>query len=71
MSSVYLYKDCKVIPEKNFVVEGLESYLSGLTSISIANFQYQRNDLNLTIKIDKSQIYTESLSTYNYNYLYL
>lgn len=69
MSSVYLYKDCKVIPEKNFVVEGLESYLSGLTSISIANFQYQRNDLNLTIKIDKSQIYTESLSTYNYNYL--
>lgn len=69
MSSVYLYKDCKVIPEKNFIVEGLETYLSGLTSISIANFQFQRNDLNLTIKINKSQIYTEALSTYNYNYL--
>ena len=69
MSSITLYKDCKIIPSKNFVVEEIESYLTGLTQITISNFQYLRNDLKLSIKIDKEQVYSESLATYNYNYL--
>lgn len=68
-STIYLYKDSKIIPSKNFVVESIETYLAGLTYISITNFQYLRNDLNLTIKINKSQDFTDSVYTYNYNYV--
>ena len=68
-STIVLYKDCKIIPSKNFVVEEIESYLTGLTKITILDFQYLRNDLKLTIKINKDQGYSESLATYNYNYL--
>ena len=68
-STLYLYKDSKIIPSKNFVVDSLEDYLETLTKITILDFQFLRNDLNLFIKINKSQDYSGSLSTYNYNYL--
>jgi len=68
-STITLYKDSKIIPSRNFVVEGIETYLAGLTKVSITDFQYLRNDLNLSIKINKSQIWTDSNNLYNYNYL--
>lgn len=68
-STITLYKDSKIIPSRNFVVEGIETYLAGLTKTTISNFQYLRNDLNLTIKINLSQVYTDSNTLYNYNYL--
>ena len=68
-SNLTLYKDAKIIPDKNFVVDNLSDYLSTLTYIFIEDFQYLRNDLSLVIKISKDQVYSESLKTYNYNYL--
>lgn len=68
-SQITLYKDSKIIPSKNFVVEDIESYLSTLTKINILDFQYLRNDLKLTIKINRSQEFTESIFENNYNYV--
>ena len=69
MSSIILYKDSKIIPSKNFIVEGIETYLAGLTKITILDYQYLRNDLNLSIKINKTQDFSESIFENNYNYL--
>ena len=68
-STIYIYKDCKIIPSKNFVVDSIDTYLANLTKITISDFQYLRNDLNLTIKINKTQDWTDATLTYNYNYL--
>lgn len=68
-SQITLYKDSKIIPSKNFVVEDIESYLSTLAKINILDFQYLRNDLKLTIKINRSQEFTESIFENNYNYV--
>lgn len=68
-STIYIYKDCKIIPSKNFVVDSIDTYLANLTKITILDFQYLRNDLNLTIKINKTQDWTDATLTYNYNYL--
>lgn len=68
-STITLYKDSKIIPSKNFVVEGIETYLAGLTYISRTNFQYIRNDLNIAIKLNKGQDFTDSVYSNNYNYL--
>ena len=68
-STITLYKDCKIIPTKNFIVDDLESYLSSLTSATRSNFQYLRNDLKLTIKINEGEEFSESLYANNYNYL--
>ena len=67
--TITLYKDAKIIPARNFVVDDIETYLATLTKTTISAFQYLRNDLNLTIKINLSQVYTDSNSLYNYNYL--
>lgn len=69
MSQITLFKNCKIVPDKNFIVEGIDTYLAGLVSITISNFQYLRNDLQITIKINKSEEFTESIFENNYNYL--
>ena len=69
MSQIILFKNCKIVPDKNFIVEGIDTYLAGLESITISKFQYLRNDLQITIKINKSEEFTESIFANNYNYL--
>ena len=68
-STIKLYKDSAITLERSFVVEDIDVYLATLTKITILDFQYLRNDLRLTIKINKDQEYTEALLKYNYNYL--
>lgn len=68
-STITLYRNCKIIPSKNFIVDSLEDYLSTLDRVSISNFQYIRNDLHCYIKISKDQDFVGSYSYYNYNYL--
>ena len=68
-STIILYKDSKIIPSRNMVVESISDYLANLTKITINDFQYMRHHLEMEIKIDKSQIWQEFDITYNYNYL--
>ena len=55
------YYNCKIIPEKNFRVDNLETYLGTLTKDTITGEtqalspMYIKHDLNLFLKVDKSQ----------------
>ena len=68
-TTLTLYKHTKLDDMKNFVVDDIESYLSTKTKETITGFQYQRFEINKTIKLDKSQSYLlkgSSLNKYDY-----
>ena len=69
VSTLILYKQCKIEFGKNFMVDDISDYLSGLTKITIDNFQYQKHNLELEIKIDQYQYGLEALPDNNYNYV--
>ena len=69
VSTIKLYKNCKIKKEKNFVVESIESYLGTLNPDVISNFQYQKHSLFLSIKIDSSEAGQEFNTTSNINYV--
>lgn len=58
-SSVKLYYDTKIRPEKNARIEGIETYLANKSQQSITLNKYVKHDLNISIKID-----TEELGSY-------
>lgn len=58
-SSVKLYYDTKIRPEKNARIEGIETYLAGKSQQSITLNKYVKHDLSVSIKID-----TEELGSY-------
>lgn len=68
-SSLIIYKDCQILPTRNFIVESIETYLATLTNFSVADFQYLRPTLEMNIKIHKAEEFCAMLATYNYNYL--
>lgn len=72
-SSVRLYKvttsdNWELLPHKLFVVDSIEDYLLTKTYDSIAEFQYQKPQLELSITCDLSQTYAEPLNT-SYKYV--
>lgn len=58
-SSVKLYYNTKIRPEKNARIEGIEAYLASKTTQSITLNKYVKHDLSISIKID-----TEELGSY-------
>ncbi|MBR2651411.1 hypothetical protein IKD48_01140 [bacterium] len=62
-----IYKNCAIIPEKNFKVDDLEAYLSTLTHIDYQNSQVIKHDLTTKYKIQLEQRELE-LANNNYNY---
>lgn len=58
-SSVKLYYNTKIRPEKNARIEGLETYLASKNTQSIMLNKYVKHDLSVSIKID-----TEELGSY-------
>ena len=69
-STLILYRDTKLTPERAFVVDSIEDYLSGITNKTpISDFQFQRFQLEMEIKLDLSQSYQEFNADYNYNYI--
>lgn len=67
-SAVVLYKNSKILPEKNFKVDSLADYLATLTAVSVSDFQYIKHSLNLTIKVQRSQTDLDFISDNNFNY---
>lgn len=65
-----LYKNTKLENSKNDIIENIETYLSSLESFVVdSSFQYQRFELDKTIKVDLDQEYqTKSDSFRKYNY---
>lgn len=65
-SKIKIYRT-KITPDRNALVDDIEGYLNGLTpTYTSDNFQYQKLDVNLSIKIDYPQngITTQSLGNY-------
>lgn len=63
-STITLYWNCLLEQEKNFIldnngVNAIETYLHNVEHLDIENFQYIKQALSLTIKIDWSQSYLE------------
>ena len=59
-STITLYKNCLVEQDKNFIVDfngekAIELYLNTLQKEIISDFQYIKQNLTLSIKIDKNQ----------------
>lgn len=69
-ATLTLYRDTKIIPSRNFVVESIEDYLATISNKLVkTDFQFQRLNLEGEIKFDLSQSYQEFKQDYNYNYL--
>ena len=70
MASIILFKGCKALPDKNFIIEDLDTYLNTLTKATVNNFTYVKNDLTLTLKFNLDQVvldgYDEFGEYYNY-----
>ena len=75
-STIEIYKSCKLLKDKNFVLDGssagidyVSSYLGTLTKKTITGFQYIKHALAITIKVDLNQDYfqmKESQNDWNY-----
>ena len=65
-----LYKNAKIENNKNDIIEDIETYLATLTSYTLdSSFQYQRFELDKTIKVNLSQDYqTKATNINKYNY---
>lgn len=55
-STVKLYYDCKILNDRNMIVDDVESYLSTLTPTVMEDFQFIKHDLSISIKIDTEEI---------------
>lgn len=55
MATLILYKNSKIIPTENYIVDSIEDYLNSLTKETILNFQYIKHAFALSIKLNKSQ----------------
>lgn len=67
-STINLYYDCKIVPERRIKVEQISSYLATLSKDTINKFQYIKHALNLEIKISSDQIQLMNFRSVNFNY---
>lgn len=69
-STIKLYKNCLITPERLFKVDSIETYLSSLSgTLEYTNFQYVKHSLNTSIKIDMNQTGLRFQPADNYNYI--
>lgn len=64
-----LYKACKIIPEKSFIVDSLTDYLATLSYLedNINYFKFDKKEP--TLKLEMSQERAEMLNANDYNYI--
>ena len=67
-STLILFTDCKILPERNFIVEDIENYLSTLNNIPFYNFQYIRHGVQIQIKINATQSAASPFNKVIFNY---
>ncbi|MCQ2088154.1 MAG: hypothetical protein MJZ37_08865 [Bacilli bacterium] len=69
MSKIRLYRNCKILEEKNFQVDDIETYLSTLTPVKEFNpTQYIKQGLDIEVKVTLDQTYLDKQWTNMYNY---
>lgn len=69
-STITLYRDSLITPEKNWIVEDIATYLATLVYLApVSDFQYIKHSLNLSIKLNKSQLFLDTNSILDYDYI--
>lgn len=65
-----LYKNSKILPDKNFKVDSLEDYLETLTKEEFLKMQHIKHGLSISVDINKTQATLDFFnSANNYNYI--
>ena len=59
----------ELIPSKLLVVEDIASYLASKSNKALSDFQYIKNELELSINVDLSQEYAQPLTNSNFKYV--
>ena len=59
----------ELLPNKLFHVEDIASYLANKSALTISNFQYIKNKLELSINIDISQSYSQPKAELSFKYV--
>ena len=67
-STINIYKNSLIRPEKNFMVDNISTYLATLTKFTRTEFQYIKHALELEIKIDSDQDNLEFLLANTWDY---
>lgn len=67
-STLTLYKNSAILPQRNFMVDDIEEYLSTLESLVISKYQYQKIAFDMVFKVDINQSTQEFFDVNNYNY---
>lgn len=65
MSSITIYKT-ELTPARNALVDELDNYLSGRESIADQEIQYEKIDLDMSVKLALSQHYLDTQAVGNY-----
>ena len=63
------YSKWELIPSKLFVVDNIEEYLLSKSPLTINNFQYIKNDLEIGINVDLVQAISQPLTTFSFKYV--
>ena len=63
------YKQWELLPNKLLVVDSIADYLATKTALTISNFQYVKNELEITINVDLSQSYSQPKTTTSFKYV--
>ena len=74
MATINLYSSSSsdqwdLLPNKLFIIDDIADYLLTKTKTTLNSVQYQKNQLELTLKLDMSQSYAQADSVSNYKYL--
>ena len=70
IANIKVYKNCKIEYGKNFAVDSIEDYLSTLSNtLEYDDFQYQKIQFSMNIKLNWHESTLEMISAQNYNYL--
>ena len=63
------YKQWEILPNKLLVVDSISDYLATKSAMTLNNFQYIKNDLELGINVDLSQSYSQPKTTTSFKYV--
>lgn len=69
MTTLVLYKDCKINEERNAIIDNIETYLSSLVSKTISDFQYVKIHKTTSIKLTASDISQADIINFPYGYI--
>ena len=70
-SEITIYRGTNLLPNKNFVLDHLTTFLSLFTKSTYANCKLMEHDLDVEYKLVYDQIGLEMLNDYDYDYMYV